>query len=72
MTLATWSCGANHPQWRYAAATAGALLIGWILVQVAIIRTFTWLQPAMASAGIAVLVCATAGTKVLTRKRLPH
>ncbi|MFJ5993135.1 hypothetical protein [Lentzea sp. NPDC092896] len=70
MSLAAWLCGANRPQWRFAAAGAGALLVGWILVQVTIIRTFSWLQPVMALAGLAVLVCAATGTKVLTRKRL--
>jgi hypothetical protein len=31
-----------------AAYLAGALLIGWIAIQVLIIRPFSWLQPAMA------------------------
>lgn len=39
-----------------AAMTAGALLVGWIAVQVAVIRTFSWLQPAMALAGALVFL----------------
>ncbi|WP_439657858.1 hypothetical protein ACSHWB_36480 [Lentzea sp. HUAS TT2] len=60
MTLAAWLCGRNHPQWRLVTAAAGALLVGWILMQVAVIRTFSWLQPLMATAGIVVVVCAIA------------
>lgn len=38
------------------AMTAGALLVGWIAVQLAVIRTFSWLQPAMALAGALVFL----------------
>lgn len=34
----------------------GALLVGWIGVQLLVIRTFSWLQPVMAVAGIAVFL----------------
>lgn len=36
------------------AMLAGVLLVGWIGVQLIIIRTFSWLQPAMVAAGLAV------------------
>jgi hypothetical protein len=39
-----------------AAMAAGALLVGWIAVQLVIIRTFSWLQPAMATAGALVFL----------------
>lgn len=48
--------------WRRAPSTAdldilaGAALIGWIAVQVAVIRDFSWLQPACAVYGGVVLV----------------
>ncbi|SFR02046.1 hypothetical protein SAMN04488564_10239 [Lentzea waywayandensis] len=60
MTFAAWLCLRNHPQWRIAVAAAGALLIGWIAVQLVVIRTFSWLQPIMALAGAAVLMSALA------------
>lgn len=36
------------------AMLAGALLVGWIGVQLLVIRTFSWLQPAMVVAGLLV------------------
>jgi len=33
------------------AVTAGVLLMGWIVVEVAVIRSFSWLQPACFAAG---------------------
>lgn len=41
-----------HP---VAAAVAGALLVGWIAVEIAVIREFNWLQVVFALVGIAVL-----------------
>ena len=38
------------------AILAGAALIGWIAVEIAFIRTFSWLQPACAVYGAVVLV----------------
>jgi hypothetical protein len=37
-----------------AAIVAGTLLVGWIIVELAFIRTLRWLQPAMAAAGVLV------------------
>jgi ABC-type antimicrobial peptide transport system permease subunit len=42
------------------AVAAGALLMGWIVVEVAVIRSFSWLQPACFAAGAAI---AAAGWK---------
>lgn len=58
MTLTSWLCARHNAYWRIAGAAAGSMLIGWILVQLALIQTFSWLQPAMAAAGCAVLVSA--------------
>lgn len=38
------------------AVLAGGALIGWIVVQVAVVRGFSWLQPACAVYGVVVLV----------------
>jgi hypothetical protein len=42
------------------AIAAGALLVGWIAVQLVVIRTFSWLQPAMALAGALVFLAGLA------------
>ena len=36
------------------ALSAGTLLTGWIVVEVAVIRSFSWLQPAFFAAGVAI------------------
>jgi len=56
MTVATWCAITGHPRTGPAMAVAGTLLIGWIVVQVAVIQAFSWLQPAMGAAGVVVLV----------------
>ena len=43
---------------RTFAFTAGAVLLGWIAVQVAIIGYVSWLQPAMAAAAVMILALA--------------
>ena len=40
---------------RPAAAAAGALLIGWIAVEVAIIRELSWLQPFYVGVGVSLI-----------------
>jgi uncharacterized membrane protein len=55
MTVAGWSAASGRPGSRRSAIAAGALLIGWILVQVGFIHAFSVLQPVMASAGAVVL-----------------
>lgn len=47
---------------------AGAALIGWIAVEVAVIRSFSWLQPACAVYGVVVLVLGL----LLRRSGAPH
>lgn len=37
---------------------AGLVIVGWIAVQVAVIGSISWLQPAVALAGLAILVMA--------------
>jgi hypothetical protein len=43
---------------RQGALCAGLVMIGWIAVQVAIIGSTSWLQPAVALAGLAIVVMA--------------
>ncbi|TNC24825.1 hypothetical protein [Amycolatopsis alkalitolerans] len=47
-----------------AAVVAGALLIGWIVAEIAYTQTYSWLQPVFAFAGVAVVV---AGLQELRR-----
>ena len=50
----------GHPRAVEAAMLAGALLVGWIGVQLTVIRTFSPLQPVMAAAGVAVFLAGVA------------
>ncbi|MFI9811886.1 hypothetical protein [Saccharothrix variisporea] len=63
MTAATVRAAAGHPKWAGTAVFAGCCLIGWIVLQVLVIRTFTWLQPVMAAAGMAVLLAGLRGAR---------
>lgn len=48
-----------HRRWAYTASlAAGVLQVGWILVQLAILQRYFFLQPVMAGAGLLVLVLA--------------
>jgi uncharacterized membrane protein len=64
MTLTAWLCARRSTWWRVAGAASGAMLVGWILIQLALIQTFSWLHPVMAAAGAAVLTSAlSSGTR---------
>jgi len=55
-------------RWRKArllATGAGAILLGWIAVQVAIIGYVSWMQPVTAACGVAILF----GTRLVERNR---
>jgi hypothetical protein len=56
MTVAAHRAATGAAHAAGAAMTAGVLLVGWILVELAVIRTFSWLQPVLAAAGVAVLL----------------
>jgi hypothetical protein len=43
---------------RVGAVCAGLVMMGWIAVQVGIIGSISWLQPAVAGAGLAILALA--------------
>ena len=46
-----------------AAIVAGALLVGWIVIQLFILRSFSWLQPICAALGATVLMLGIAERK---------
>ncbi|WP_435122460.1 hypothetical protein [Amycolatopsis thermoflava] len=56
MTVVTWFAARRDPRTSPAAVVAGAVLIGWIAVEVGIVRTFHVLQPVCVLAGLVVLV----------------
>lgn len=66
MAFAAALAARGHPRATEAAMLAGALLVGWIGAQLAVIRTFSPLQPIMVAAGIAVFLAGVA-----TRSRGP-
>jgi CHASE2 domain-containing sensor protein len=45
------------------AIVAGALLVGWIAIQLLLLRSFSWLQPACAALGAAVMMLGVAERK---------
>ena len=45
-----------------AALVAGLLLMGWIVVEVVVIRTFSWLQPACFTAGAVIAIAGNRGS----------
>ncbi len=49
------------------ALVAGALLVGWIVVEVTVIRTFSWLQPTLLAAGLGVAAVGYRGMERLHR-----
>jgi len=56
MAAVAYLAAVGHALAASSAMAAGVLLVGWIGVQVLVIRTFSWLQPAMALAGTAVFL----------------
>jgi len=52
MAVAAFLAGRGHPGRGIAAVLAGVLLVGWILVEVAIIRELSWLQVLFAAVGL--------------------
>lgn len=58
----------RHPHARPLSVGAGAILGGWIAVQVAIIGYVSWLQPAM---GVVALIELAFAVMLLGKRRLP-
>ncbi|GAA0247455.1 hypothetical protein GCM10010492_53910 [Saccharothrix mutabilis subsp. mutabilis] len=63
MAVAARRAATGHPRWAGTAVFAGACLVAWIAVQLVVIRTFSWLQPVMAAAGVAVLLAGLRGIR---------
>ncbi|MBC6449347.1 hypothetical protein [Actinokineospora xionganensis] len=55
MTAAAVALWRQAPYATRTAVIAGVMLVGWILVQLAFIRTFSWLQPVCVVLGLAVV-----------------
>lgn len=55
MALASYLTATARPGGLLAGATAGLLLLGWLAVEIAVIREFSWLQIGFAGVGLAVL-----------------
>lgn len=56
MAVAAVLLARRDAQGERVAAVAGAALIGWIALELAVLREFSWLQPVFLAAGILVLV----------------
>ncbi len=54
MTLAAIAAWRGSRPANPGAMSAGALLMGWIVVEIGVIQTFSWLQPTLFVAGAAI------------------
>jgi CHASE2 domain-containing sensor protein len=63
VALSSWRRDHRAPN---AAIVAGALLIGWIVVQLLVLRSVSWLQPICAALGGAVMSLGVAERKEQT------
>jgi len=54
MTVVTWLGARRDARSGAAAVVAGALLVGWIAVEIGFVQSYSWLQPVFAFAGLAV------------------
>jgi hypothetical protein len=55
-TVAAVAAWRGSPRTGDLTTVAGVLLVGWIVVQVLVIREFSWFQPVYASIGLVLLV----------------
>jgi hypothetical protein len=56
MTAAATAAVMRVPRGPDALVVAGLLLVGWIAVQVPVVRVFSWLQPVCLAAGALVVL----------------
>lgn len=63
MTAVAWLASRGDSRTNLAAVIAGALLIGWIAVEIGVMQTYSWLQPVLAFAGVAVLHAGVRGVR---------
>ena len=54
MTVVTYLGARVDARTSPAAVVAGSLLVGWIVVEIGFVRSYSWLQPACTVAGVAV------------------
>jgi len=55
MTVLAVMTHGDHPAWGRVAVAAGALLVGWIAAEIAVIQELSWLQVIFAVIGVVVL-----------------
>ncbi|MFD8496056.1 hypothetical protein [Amycolatopsis sp. NPDC059657] len=56
MTVAAHRAATDVEGYQGATVIAGVMLIGWIVVELAFVRTFSWLQPVCVLAGFALVL----------------
>lgn len=56
MTVVAILAGRARRGYGPVAVLAGAMLVGWIILEIVIIREFSWLQPVFAAIGLLVVV----------------
>jgi hypothetical protein len=54
MTVVTYLAAKRDPRTSVAAVVAGSALVGWIVVEIGFVQSYSWLQPICAFAGLAV------------------
>jgi hypothetical protein len=52
MTVTAWVNWRGHRRAADAAIVAGAALLAWIAIEIALIRTYSWMQPVCAGYGV--------------------
>jgi hypothetical protein len=55
MATASWLAARTRRGYPMAGMVAGLLLIGWLVVEIVVIREFSWLQVVFVAVGVAVL-----------------
>lgn len=54
MAVTSWWTARPDPRASVAAVVSGILLLGWVVVEMGVIQTYSWLQPVLALAGVAI------------------
>ena len=60
-SLLTWMAWRGHPRADFATSVAGAVLIGWIILQVLVIRAYSPFQPLMFLIGVGLVLASPSG-----------
>jgi hypothetical protein len=63
MAIGAWQAWRGNERADVTALAAGLLLVGWIVVEVSVIRAFSWLQPTLLACGVAIAAAGYRGVK---------